>query len=268
MTDSIRRQVSDTTAAVRVAFRTDRFLILSTLAALAIVTGCAAVVAKLLDDVMGGDDAARLDPSILKWFIDHRTDLLTTAARWITHLGDPVVVTGVVLGGVIALAARGRVRLALFVVASSVGAAVATTAAKYAVDRTRPPEALWLAPAYGPSFPSGHATQSVACYLAIAVVGVIMLRAPAARVAVVAAAGAVALLVGMSRVYLGVHWPSDVLCGWAVAMLWLVSLLLVGWFYPRLSSLWPRHQPDTPADGSPGIARNLDRQPRVQAPVA
>jgi undecaprenyl-diphosphatase len=225
--------------------RSDRFLILSTLAALAVVSGCAVVVAKLLDDAMGGEDAARLDPSILQWFIDHRTDLLTTGARWVTHLGDPAVVAAVVAGCVIALVVRGRRRPALFVLASSLGAAVASTAAKYAVDRTRPPEALWLAPAYGPSFPSGHATQSVACYLAIAVVVGLALRGRAARMAVVVAAGAVAVLVGLSRVYLGVHWPSDVLCGWAVAMLWLVSLLLVGWFYPRLTRLWPQRQDDS-----------------------
>jgi undecaprenyl-diphosphatase len=249
MLEHARRLVSHTARATRDAIGAEPLLFVSAVAALVIVSFCAVVIAKLLDDVMGGDDTARLDPSILDWFVDHRTDLLTTGAKWITHLGDPVVVAAVVAGVVIALATRRRTRLALFVLASSLGAAVATTAAKYAVDRVRPPDALWLAPAYGPSFPSGHATQSVACYLAIAVVSVTMLRPTAARVAVVAAAGAVSLLVGMSRVYLGVHWPSDVLCGWAVATLWLVSLLFVGWLYPRMSRLWSE-RPDEIATGA------------------
>jgi undecaprenyl-diphosphatase len=78
------------------------------------------------------------------------------------------------------------------------------------------------------------------------VVGVIMLRAPVARVAVVVAAVVAALLVGPSRVYLGVHWPSDVLYGWAVATLWLASLLLVGWFRPGLAATWRDRATPTP----------------------
>ena len=68
-----------------------------------------------------------------------------------------------------------------------------------------------------PSFPSGHATDSTAFYLALALIlALFVLRRPLARVLAVAAGLAVPFSVGLSRLVLGVHWPSDVLAGWAL----------------------------------------------------
>lgn len=64
------------------------------------------------------------------------------------------------------------------------------------------------------------------------------------------AGAALAGAIGVSRIYLGVHWMSDVVCGWAVASLWLVTLLLIGWAGPRIWNegrgpvdLWTRRDP-------------------------
>ncbi len=66
------------------------------------------------------------------------------------------------------------------------------------------------------------------------------------RLAFVAVAVIIAIGVGASRVYLAVHWPSDVACGWAVAALWLVTLLLIGWARPRFITAWADRPPDRP----------------------
>jgi len=215
-----------------------RNLVVVTLGGLALVGGCGLVIAKLLDDVLGTDGATRLDPRILSWAVEHRSDGLTTVARLVTHLGDPLVVTAVAVASVVGLLVARRGWLAVFLVGSMVGAAITTTLTKVVVGRPRPPELLWLTRASGAAFPSGHATQSVACYSALAVVGWVLVHRGPARAAVASGAVMIAAAVGASRVYLGVHWPSDVLCGWAVATLWLTTLVLIGWARPRIATVW------------------------------
>jgi undecaprenyl-diphosphatase len=81
---------------------------------------------------------------------------------------------------------------------------------------------LWLTSASSWAFPSGHATQSLSTFAAVALVATVFLqsaRRPALAIAAVLAAG-----VGCSRVYLGVHWATDVLAGWLAAACW-VSLV-------------------------------------------
>jgi undecaprenyl-diphosphatase len=202
-----------------------------------VVAGSALVVAKLLDDVMGADDVAQRDPRITEWLVEHRTDAWTSFFRAVTHLGDPLVVAAVAATVALGLFALRRRRLAVMVLVSTAGTAVITTVAKLAVDRGRPPPALWLTTASGPAFPSGHAAQSVALWGALVVVVWASVRSPAVRLAAAALAGMAFLGVGVSRVYLGVHWASDVLCGWAVATMWVTVLVLLGWSLPRLAGL-------------------------------
>jgi undecaprenyl-diphosphatase len=112
---------------------------------------------------------------------------------------------------------------------------------KTVFGRARPPVALHLITENEPSFPSGHATDSAALYGALALVFVVfVLRRPIARAA--AATGLVLLTgaVGVSRLVLGVHWPTDVLAGWALGFtaafaVVLVAALGTAWFSERRS---------------------------------
>ena len=192
-----------------------------TLGALVIAAGCSVVIAKLLDNVMGGGEDTEVDVLVLDWVVAHRTAPITTFARAVTHLGDPLVVTLLVSVVTVVLLIVRRPRLALFLVACTLGTALLTTAAKYGVDRVRPPQQLWLSAANGPAFPSGHSSQAVALYGALAVIGGSLFSRIAVRYGLVATAALVAMLVGTSRAYLGVHWLADVVAGWAVAALWM-----------------------------------------------
>jgi undecaprenyl-diphosphatase len=88
------------------------------------------------------------------------------------------------------------------------------------LDRERPPEADWAGVAVGGSFPSGHTTTATLFAAACVWALLARVRSRRGRVALVATCTAFALGVGWSRVWLGVHWPSDVLGGWTFALAW------------------------------------------------
>lgn len=126
---------------------------------------------------------------------------------------------------VAALVRKGQRRIALVVALSSIGTVVLVSVTKRFVARARPPVADHLVSAHGLAFPSGHSAQSVACYGALAWVVWVLGQKRRTRMYAVAGAAATALLVGLSRVYLGVHWPSDVVSGWLLATGWLSALV-------------------------------------------
>lgn len=203
--------------------------------AFAVIAASGLGIAKLVDDVFGSDGATRVDPKITNYVVDHRAPGLTTIARSVTHLADPLPVTIVAAISIVALLLRRRRRLAAFVALSVAGAALATSFGKFVVDRPRPSDAIWLTRASGAAFPSGHATQSVACWCALSVCAAMLTQRRSLRIAWIALGIVAATAIGSSRVYLGVHWASDVICGWAVATGWLLALVLIGWSRPRLT---------------------------------
>lgn len=152
----------------------------------------------------------------------------------ITALGNGVTLTLLVLLVAGFLVAKGQKRLAaLLVVDVAAGVALVMTL-KDIIDRARPEVVPHLAAFQGPSFPSGHAANSAIVYLSLAVMIVRITPERAARIFAVAAAGLLTILIGLSRIYLGVHWPSDVLGGWAVGSGWAaVTALMARWMQLR-----------------------------------
>jgi len=184
---------------------------------LALVTAVT-VLGGVSEDVTQHNGLASSDPSHLRFFTDHRPDLLVRAAHITTDFGNAAVLALVAIGAGLLLWRRGLP----VVVAAAPALALGVTAflsdlAKRLVDRGRPPVSLRLLVEGEPSFPSGHAANSAAVYLTLALVlAVFVFRRPLVRVAVVAGAGVIAGAIGTSRLVLGVHWPSDVLAGWAL----------------------------------------------------
>jgi undecaprenyl-diphosphatase len=151
----------------------------------------------------------------------------------ITALGGYAVLTLLVAGVVLYLLAAGKRGTALLVAGSVISGTVMMSLLKLGFDRPRPDLVAHLSHAQNSSFPSGHATVSAIAYLTL---GVLLARAHARRrtkVLVMTYAITLTLLIGMSRVYLGVHWPTDVLAGWALGAAWAALWWLLAWWLQR-----------------------------------
>jgi undecaprenyl-diphosphatase len=147
---------------------------------------------------------------------------LIILARVFTTLGEPTVLIGAgfVIAGWLWLHGRGRFALGLLLVIL-VGRGLSEVQ-KYWIARARPDLEPHLVMVKTSSFPSGHATSSMILYLTLALG---LAAAPRWRRAAAAAAIVLSLLIGTSRVMLGVHWPSDVIGGWSFGALWVLLTL-------------------------------------------
>jgi undecaprenyl-diphosphatase len=169
-----------------------------------------------------------------------------SVTRAITHIGDTVTIVVVdVLLFVVCLVRRRRVVAALVAVVGLGGWALRIEV-RDLVGRPRPTDPLWSAD--GDAFPSGHTTNA-SLMVALVVIVVWPLANTAARWALVAGALVVALAVGFSRVAGGVHWPTDVLGGWLLA---LAVLSLVAAAFPWRAASGPPSTEDQRRRPVPG----------------
>lgn len=156
---------------------------------------------------------------------------LEEAARDITGLGGNAVLTFLTLASAIYLAMTGKRRAALLLLVAVGGGTLLSTLLKSGFERPRPDLVPHQVRVYTASFPSGHAMISAVTYLTL---GSLLARTEsrhAVKGFLLGLAIVLTLLVGASRVYLGVHWPSDVLAGWCggaawAALCWFVELQL------------------------------------------
>jgi undecaprenyl-diphosphatase len=143
-----------------------------------------------------------------------------------TALGDGAVLTGVVAGVAGLLLVLGRRGTAATVVLATASGGVVAALAKLLVARPRPDIAGRLVEVSGLSFPSGHAMNSAIIYLTLASLVTHVERGRQVRRYTLAVAMLLVGTIGASRVYLGVHWPSDVLAGWCAGTVWAI-----GWWW-------------------------------------
>jgi len=208
-----------------------KWLLPGTLATVVLVTVLAVLLGdSVTDHVQRGDGLRSVDQPVADWFAGHRVAWLTAVMRVVTTLGRPLGVTLAVVAVVGLVEWRAR-RFWPGLIAAVVlgGAQLLETSIKAIVARPRPPSTLWAhgVSASGFSFPSGHATLAAAGYGLIAALLARYLRTVRARAALWVAAAVATATVGLSRVYLGVHWLSDVVAGWLIGALWLGLVCLV-----------------------------------------
>ena len=198
-------------------------------------TVVALVLAGVLIAVADTGGLLAADRALLGALAVERTAGLNAAAVALTVLGSTVAMAGLAVVVGIVLFARGRRAEGICLVATTATASAVFTGIKMLLDRPRPPAALQVVRETNESLPSGHATMSAA------VVGTIVVlawghlagpgRAPVAGFAVLWVAA-----VGASRIYLGVHWFSDVLAGWALGAGWAsLGTTLLCWWAARRS---------------------------------
>lgn len=186
------------------------------------------------EDVLAREELARLDLPVTAFLAGARTPWLTTVMTGVTQLGSAPVIAGLVIcAGVFLRARTGSWRPLLLLAVVPAGAAGLDTLAKYVVARPRPPALFAAAVAPGYSYPSGHTVQAAA-YGCLAYLIARASRSWRVKVAAWAAAVAIAVLVGVSRVYLGVHWLTDVVGAWLLAAAWLTIALTVAATIGRL----------------------------------
>lgn len=165
-----------------------------------------------------------LDRAVLNEIYGGHRPALADAARVITMFGDGRVVTlFTAIGALFLIRERQLLPAAVIVVGPMIGKAL-TELQKYEINRMRPAEDPHLVVVHNLSFPSGHSANAMMTYVALAL---FLFGRTDRRTICVAGAVALALLVGLSRVVLGVHWPSDVIGGWSYGLVWALLLYAI-----------------------------------------
>jgi undecaprenyl-diphosphatase len=201
---------------------TGRALVLGGLAVLLLTVLFAAV----LDAVRDAAGPTALDQAGLQLALDRRTGPLTAVVAVATDVGSTAFLVVVVLVAGPPLVRRDRSRLPFGVLAAAAGTAgLVVVVGKAVVGRERPPAELRLVVEESASFPSGHSLGSMAVYVVLAWLIGQGLRSGVARAAVLATFLVIAIGVGVSRVYLGVHWVTDVLASWLLAGILVLTVV-------------------------------------------
>ncbi len=202
-----------------------------TLAVLCVLFGSLWAVLGLGGEIREGATAG-VDRAILLWFrtpgnlaLPIGPTWLHESARDITALGGFTVLTLVTFGATLALLAARRRRQALVFAATVIVAQLASGALKSFSGRPRPALVPYLDAVMSSSFPSGHAMMSPVVYFTLVAILAAGSAGRSLRALMIGSALLLVIAIGVSRVYLGVHWPTDVLAGWTLGS----AIALVAW---------------------------------------
>ncbi|MEJ3654085.1 phosphatase PAP2 family protein [Actinomycetes bacterium KLBMP 9759] len=200
-------------------------------AGVAVLLGSAAMAA--LWAALVGVGPAVLDSALLAESVDARSGELTASAILVTDVGSTLVMAVLAVSAGAWSWYRGRRADAVLAIGAMVGASIVFRLLKIVIARPRPPEISRLVVETNESLPSGHATMSTVVLGTLVVLGWARRRL-VGRVLLVAGAAAWVGAVGATRIYLGVHWFSDVVAGWLVGAAWLaVCVALWSWWRAR-----------------------------------
>ncbi|HEY7089937.1 MAG TPA: phosphatase PAP2 family protein [Tepidisphaeraceae bacterium] len=184
---------------------------------------------KLLGEVKEGD-TQRFDDwavqTLVQWH-GPQYKMLEEVGRDITALGGiPVLVLSTlgVVGFLLMIRNYGAMWL---VIVATVGGLIISSILKYLIDRPRPHFGTQLSNVYTTSFPSGHSMMSAVVYLTLGSLMANVVSQWRLKLYIIFLALLVTFLVGVSRVYMGVHWPTDVLAGWTAGLVWAILCWLL-----------------------------------------
>jgi undecaprenyl-diphosphatase len=173
---------------------------------------------------------------------------LQRAATELTTLGGTTNLTLIVVIAVIFLLLHRRVASALLVVIAVLGGSGISELIKTLFGRDRPPLIYRAVETSNASFPSGHAMLSTITYLTLGAMLAQVMPRRRQKVFVFTTAVVLALIVGASRVYLGVHWLTDVLAGWSLGAAWAMACWLAAWAIRRFLIRHPTPVSEPPVE--------------------
>jgi len=217
------------------------------LAAVLLIGGSLWAFAELADEVLEGETHA-FDQALLlalREIHDPATPIgptwLREVARDITSLGGAAFLSLLTLASVGFLLLCRKYAAALLAAAAVVGGALLSITLKIGFDRPRPDLVPHAVEVYSASFPSGHAMLASTTYLTLGALLAAVQSDRRTKVYLMSWAILLGILVGLSRIYLGVHWPTDVLAGWCVGSSWALLCGSVAlWLQQREFSRTPR----------------------------
>ncbi len=194
------------------------------------------IFAELLKDVIAETETALLDAPLLSFIASHRQPWLTNMMLIVTSLGDPrfIIPVVLVLGGVFRYWYKNWQATWILALATA-SAGLFDLLLKELIDRPRPLAVWRLIEVPGSAFPSGHAALAV-FYIITAYLITRKIVTWQYKILVWIVGGGMMLAIGISRVYLGVHWPTDVVGGWVLALVWAALFIVTSTTIDRLSS--------------------------------
>jgi undecaprenyl-diphosphatase len=195
------------------------------IAGASVVVALGAVFAEVTEAVMDQDDLTVLDRPVLAWLAAHRTPAMTQAQIGITNLGGAVTLTVLLTATAALVAVRLRSwRPVVLTAIAAGGIQLLVFAIKTFIARPRPLPSGRLVEAGGFSYPSGHSASAVVCFGMLAWLVCLLTTRAQIRATAWLAAGLLTIAVGLSRAYLGVHYPSDIIGGWILGAAWLATV--------------------------------------------
>jgi undecaprenyl-diphosphatase len=214
---------------------------LAILAAILLVAGALGGFLALASEVVEGETGG-FDEAILMALREPGDLANAVGPLWVelmmkdvTSLGGTTVLTILTLAAAGYALVKGRSRMALFIAASVAGGTALGHSLKLVFARPRPELVSHGVDVFTMSFPSGHAMLSAVTYLTLGTLLARLDMTIAGRAYIMALATFLTVSVGVSRVYLGVHYPTDVLAGWALGAAWAILCLLLAWLMERRS---------------------------------
>lgn len=202
-------------------------LIITLVAGLAVALSLALVFGEVYESVTEADGVAGLDDPVLAAAKSVRSPALDVAATAYTNIGGTVGMPLIAVGIMIFLATKRRSWTpVILMLAAGLGSLVITLLGKPIFGRSRPDIADAIPPyEHSASFPSGHSLNSIVIAGIVAYLIILRLKTTKARVITVLVASVFAFTMGLSRVYLGHHWLTDVLAAWAIGIAWLALVI-------------------------------------------
>lgn len=201
------------------------------------------------------------DAAVRNWLHSFASPGLTWFFRVVTHFGSEAFLVPFGAFVVWRLAVSGRRRAAMLFAVAAAGAEALEFILKLIFRRTRPEVFFGLTAPSSYSFPSGHSMLSACFFGVLAAIVTVRMSSRARRAALWLLAASATLLIGVSRIYLGVHYPSDVLAGFAAAAIWVVSVRAGYAVWLRRAATAERANAVPGAAGHERIRRETPRSP-------